>query len=61
MNCEHHYCRCLRAQELLFIYDRTGQGRYLQDAIGVHSQRVECRYEQPVRESREANPTKVPR
>lgn len=45
MLCEHYYCRCMRAEELAQIADRTGSARYLIDAIGVHSQRVTCRLE----------------
>jgi hypothetical protein len=41
--CEHHDCRCARSRELAAIYDRTGQGRYLREAIDVHEQRVVCR------------------
>jgi hypothetical protein len=41
--CEHHECRCARSRELAAIYDRTGQGRYLREAIDVHEQRVVCR------------------
>jgi hypothetical protein len=42
MKCEHYACRCARARELLAIYDRTQQGRYLLMAIDVHFQQVEC-------------------
>lgn len=43
MTCEHHYCRCARARDLLDIYDRTGEGRYLRMAIDIHHHRVTCR------------------
>lgn len=43
MTCEHHYCRCARARELLDIYDHTGDGRYLRMAIDIHHQPVTCR------------------
>jgi hypothetical protein len=42
--CEHHFCRCMRAGELLTIYDRTGHVRYLREAIAVHNQSVFCKY-----------------
>jgi hypothetical protein len=41
--CEHYVCRCARAAELAAMYDRTGDGRLLREAIGVHGQQVECR------------------
>jgi hypothetical protein len=41
--CEHYACRCARAAELAEMYDRTGDGRLLREAIGVHEQRVRCR------------------
>jgi hypothetical protein len=34
--CEHHFCRCMRAEEL------AGMGRTL-DALRVHRERVTCR------------------
>lgn len=43
VQCEHYACRCARARELLAIYDRTQQGRYLREAVEVHSQHVVCR------------------
>ena len=39
-----------RARELLAIYDRTGQGRWLAEAVGVHEQQVECRLPLPERQ-----------
>jgi len=41
--CEHYECRCARAHELALIADRTGDVRYLTQAIEVHSQKVCCR------------------
>jgi hypothetical protein len=41
--CEHHVCRCVRAEELARMYDRTGDGRLLREAIDVHERRVSCR------------------
>lgn len=41
--CTHHYCRCIRAAELATIADRTGNNRYLADALEAHSQTVACR------------------
>src|SRR5258706_522666 len=41
MQCEHYECRCARARELMAIADRTGQVRYLVEAI--HLESVECR------------------
>jgi hypothetical protein len=44
--CSHHYCRCVRAEELCRVADRTGQGRYIAEAIGVHFQLVQCQMPQ---------------
>lgn len=41
--CEHYACRCARAAELAAMYDRTGRGSLLREAIGVHEQLVRCR------------------
>jgi hypothetical protein len=41
--CEHHYCRCVRAEELARLTDRTGDGRYLVEATQVHNLQVRCR------------------
>lgn len=41
MQCEHYECRCARARELMAIADRTGQVRYLVEAIHLGS--VQCR------------------
>jgi hypothetical protein len=41
--CTHDYCRCMRAAELASIADRTGDPRYLYDAIHVHGMEVVCR------------------
>jgi hypothetical protein len=41
--CEHYVCRCARAAELAEMYDRTGDGRLLREAVDVHEQQVECR------------------
>jgi hypothetical protein len=41
--CEHHKCRCAAAEELARIHDRTGDPRYLADAIAVHERQVVCR------------------
>lgn len=46
-HCEHYECRCERAEELARIADRTGQGRYLLDAVHVHEQKVLCRMSPP--------------
>lgn len=55
MKCEHHYCRCIRAAELASIYDRTGRGEYLRQAIGVHEQ-FDCRMPaEPVKACNESN------
>jgi hypothetical protein len=43
--CDHYACRCARAAELADIADRTGNGRYLVEAIGAHGQQVPCRLE----------------
>ena len=43
MQCEHYDCRCLRAVQLATIADRTGNVRYMREAIHVHQQKVECR------------------
>jgi hypothetical protein len=42
MNCEHHYCRCWRAAELVRLCYRTRDGRYLAQAIAVRDQPVPC-------------------
>ncbi len=47
--CTHHACRCARADELARIADRTGEARYLAEAVAVHSQEVECRQSDPKR------------
>jgi hypothetical protein len=41
--CEHYACRCARAAELAAMYDRTGKGKLLLQAVQVHDQKVECR------------------
>lgn len=41
--CDHYACRCARADELAQMADRTGNVRWLVEAIGVHGTRVECR------------------
>ena len=41
--CTHYVCRCARANELAIIASITGQGRFLLEAIEVHSQQVRCR------------------
>lgn len=43
MKCEHYACRCARAAELAAIADRTGDARYLAEAIAVHHAKVTCR------------------
>ena len=43
MLCTHNACRCARAAELAAMCDRTGDIRYLLEAIGVHGREVECR------------------
>jgi hypothetical protein len=42
MVCTHYGCRCLRAEQLAKIAERTGDGRYLVEAIAVHHQSVPC-------------------
>lgn len=42
-NCTHYDCRCARALELAQLADRTGDARYLRDAIDAHDQEVRCR------------------
>jgi hypothetical protein len=44
--CEHHACRCARADELADAYDRTGEVRYLFEAIAAHERLVRCRLAQ---------------
>lgn len=43
MKCQHHYCRCARARELMQLMDLTGRTHYLREAVEVHEQLVECR------------------
>ena len=43
MRCEHYACRCMRAEELAQMCDRTGNVRHLIEALGVHSNTLECR------------------
>ena len=41
--CDHHYCRCMARELLCRIADRTGDGRYLLDALRVDERKVKCR------------------
>lgn len=45
MECEHHYCKCRRADELARMADATGDGFLLAQSIAVHQTgvRVHCR------------------
>jgi hypothetical protein len=48
--CEHYICRCARAAELAEISERTGEARYVLEAIAVHHEAVACRLAPIVRE-----------
>jgi len=43
--CEHHYCRCMRAAELMVMSEMPGPGNgsLAGDAMAVHGQKVRCR------------------
>jgi hypothetical protein len=41
--CIHYACRCARAAELAALADRTGDARFLVEAIAVHDRPVTCR------------------
>jgi hypothetical protein len=43
--CGHYACRCARATELAAMYDRTGRGSLLREAVEVHEKQVRCRQE----------------
>lgn len=45
-HCTHYACRCARAEELAAMADRTGNMKFLAEAIAVHSQTVRCREDQ---------------
>jgi hypothetical protein len=47
MKCTHYACRCIRAEELAQIHDRTGNPTYMQYAIAAHYQEAECRLKRP--------------
>ncbi len=48
--CEHHACRCIRAEQLARIADITSDGRFLEEAVATHQQRVPCRMDDDYRE-----------
>ena len=41
--CEHHECRCARAEELMEMADFYGSARLAHEAVLVHETRVRCR------------------
>lgn len=41
-HCTHHFCQCFEASKLLHILDRTGEVRYLLQAIACHDRTVPC-------------------
>jgi hypothetical protein len=45
--CEHHFCRCLRAEELARMSDRFRRLDLLVAAVEVHTQKVHCRLVPP--------------
>lgn len=42
VRCTHHACRCARAAELAAIADRTGEVRFLVEALSIHESEVWC-------------------